>query len=94
MTDLIFTQQGENWVATTTVKKDYTLHLEREDNGGLYMKQKAEGTTEYGACQLPENFKASAGTVIDYDFSHGVYPKDIQIISKTKVLVGKIIETS
>lgn len=93
MTDLSFSKNANgDYEATATVTKDWCLHLERQADGGLYIYQKAQGTNNYGACALPEHFKNRAGKVIDYDFSNGVYPKDIKIISRTNVLIGKIIE--
>lgn len=94
MADLVFSKRGNSYVAQTTVNNDYNLHLERESDGPLYMNQKNGGATNYAACMLPELYNKHAGKAVDIDISHGVYPKDIEIISPVKVTSGKVTEKS
>lgn len=93
MAALEFTKQGENYIAETTVNGDYSLHLERTGDGKFMIYQKSTADGQYVSCTgIPENMVYYAGKVIDYSFSHGVYPKYIRIESGSEVTKGELTE--
>ena len=85
--DLNFKQDSKGlYRATAAVNGDFNVHLEREASGTLIMTQRTAGTK--GASFYNE----VAPAVVDDDFGGNVYPKTIEVISSTPVLVGIITE--
>lgn len=84
MATLNFSKQGDFYVAEATVNNDYNLHIEREQFGVFFMQQKFTGD-DYGTCNLPSVISNGNWKVLDYSFSHGVYPMSIRIKSSSKV---------
>lgn len=93
MAALVFTKQGEKYIAETKVNADYSLHLERTGDGNFMIYQKSTADGQYVSCTgIPTSMVNHAGKVIDYSFSHGVYPKYIRIESGSEVTKGELTE--
>lgn len=87
--DLDFEQKGGEYIATASVTADYALHLERAKGGWLRLEQTSVEDGLYAKCDLPQAFQ-NAPRVIDYTFTHGVYPMYIKIRSESEVKSGTI----
>lgn len=82
-------------MAETTVNADYNLHIERVGGGRFNIYQRGAATGEYVACSgLPTQLVYSAPKVIDWDLSHGVYPKYLRIESETQVTTATLTEAT
>lgn len=93
MATLTFNLKNGIYVAETTVNADYNLHIERVGGGRFNIYQRGAATGEYVSCVgLPTQLVYSAPKVIDWDFSHGVYPKYLRIESETQVTSAEITE--
>lgn len=73
-TSLNFTKQGDMYLAETIVTGDYNLHVERQKAGRFYIYQRGTSTGQYAPVILPY-WVSQSGQIIDYAFSHGVYPE-------------------
>lgn len=93
---LNFQKDGENWVAETTVTGDYNLHIERKDSTGVFLiYQRSASTGEYMVCSGMPGWLKNPGQVIDWAFTHGVYPEggiSIRIVSGSEVTMGVLLE--
>lgn len=95
MATLTFNQQDGKYIAEATVNADYNLHIERVAGGRLNIYQRGAATGEYVDCVgLPTQLVYSAPKVIDWDFSHGVYPKYLRIESDTEVTTATLTEAA
>lgn len=88
MAKLNFSKNGENYEATFTANADYALHIEREEAGKFIIMQRTGSSGEYFPCSLPSHI-GNAGKVLDYTFSHGVYPMNVKIVSETPVKISE-----
>ena len=88
METLTFNKVGNVYQAEFTANADYALHIEREEAGRFFIKQRTGSKGEYADCVLPYNF-GNGGKLMDYTFSHGVYPMNVRIISETPVLIAE-----
>jgi hypothetical protein len=93
MATLNFIQEGEWYVAETTVNNDYSLHVEREKEGFFYMEQKAAGT-QFASCEIPMAVMNGFWTCQDRVFAHGYYPLTVRFKSKTPVTLAELNEIS
>lgn len=82
--NLEFSEENNVYVADAVVNGDYALHIEREGVGIFYMQQKFTGDN-FAACSLPSSISNGNWKVLDYSFSHGIYPMSIRIKSSSKV---------
>ena len=88
MATLTFNKVGEVYQVDFTANADYALHIEREEAGRLFIKQRTGSNGEYADCALPSHI-GNGGKVMDYAFSHGVYPINVRIISETPVTIAE-----
>lgn len=78
--ELQFVKQGSRYIAEFQTTGDFNLHIERNESGFLYVRQR---TTETGKYDSVEEGSFSYGdSIVDKDFSFSVYPKQIQVVSK------------
>lgn len=71
----------KSWECEFEVEKDFNLHIERKDKGGLFLYQRTDG----GKYDLVDDFNhQGAPSVTDYDATALVYPKFIKIISEVE----------
>ena len=94
--ELSFVKSGDVWVAEATVTGDYNLHLERKSGGTFNIYQRGTPEGQYKVCSgMPSWMNYNAGQLIDYGFSHGVYPEGgigIRIESGSEVAMGVLTE--
>lgn len=88
MAALTFNQVGEVYQVDFTANADYALHIERESPGRFFVQQRTGSNGSYANCNLPSHI-ANGGKIMDYSFSHGVYPMNVRIISETKVTIAE-----
>ena len=88
MATLTFNKVGDVYQVDFTANADYALHIEREERGKFFIKQRTGSNGEYADCALPSNI-AHGDKVMDYTFCHGVYPMNVRIISETKVTIAE-----
>lgn len=88
MASLTFNKVGEVYQVDFTANADYALHIEREEAGRFFIKQRTGSSGEYADCVLPYEID-NIGKVMDYTFSHGVYPMNVRIISETPVTIAE-----
>lgn len=88
MATLTFNKVGNVYKTDFTANADYALHIERESAGRFFIKQRTGGNGEYFDCALPANI-GNAGKVLDYTFSHGVYPMNVRLVSETPVTIAE-----
>lgn len=86
METLQFTQDGDGYSVEFTANADYALHVERQEGGFLAIYQRSSDTGEYARCMIPSGLLNAK--VIDYAFSHGVYPMHVKIFSETNVTIA------
>lgn len=93
-TTLNFQKNGNVYVAETTVTGDYNLHVERKGGGSFNIYQRGTQNGLYKVCSgMPGWMNYDAGKVIDWAFSHGVYPEGglaIRIESGSEVTSGTL----
>lgn len=93
-TTLSFTKNGDVWEATAKVTGDYNLHIERKLGGSFNIFQRATESGQWKVCAgMPSWMNYNAGQVIDWAFSHGVYPEGglaIRIESGSEVTSGTL----
>ncbi|MCI7357081.1 MAG: hypothetical protein MSK40_05165 [Parabacteroides sp.] len=88
MASLTFNKVGEIYQVDFTANSDYALHIEREREGRFFIKQRTGSNGEYADCALPPHI-GNGGKVMDYTFSHGVYPMNVRLISETPVTIAE-----
>ena len=88
MASLVFNKVDENYQVDFIANADYALHIERVEVGRFRMLQRTGNNGEYFPCSLPAHI-SHAGKVLDYTFSHGVYPINVRIISETEVTIAE-----
>lgn len=91
MATLTFNKVCEVYQVDFTANADYALHIEREEAGRFFIKQRTGSKGEYADCALPSNI-GNGGKVMDYTFSHGVYPMNVRLISETPVTIAEYQE--
>lgn len=80
--NISFTQQGNAYVATFEATNAFNLHIERSQVGFIRMEQR---TPEAGSYAPVDGFGGfSWDKVLDVDFTGGLFPKSIRIISETQ----------
>ena len=82
---LLFTKEGNKWVAEFEAPSDFNLHIERENVAYINIMQRV---TSNGAYDLAKNF--SSNEIFDYDFGALVYPKYIKVISGSEVVSASV----
>jgi hypothetical protein len=80
--ELSFVKEGGKYSAEFEVTADFNLHIERDDNGFLFVQQRTASSGQYDSIQ-GANFTPS-DLVIDIDFVGAVYPKWIKIVSEAE----------
>ena len=88
--ELQFTQNGNFWVAETTVNADYNLHIERSVPGSFKIYQRGTADGEYVDCRGVPDYSFQRD--IDHDFRHLVYPKHLRIESGSEVTSATLTE--
>lgn len=91
METLNFNKQGDFYQAEFVANNDYSLHIEREQEGMFIIMQRTGSKGEYVQCGLPSNL-ARGWKKLDYSFSHGVYPVNVRIVSETEVKIAERLE--
>lgn len=94
MAKLQFTKNGDKWIAEAKVTHDYHLHLERKGSGGFTIYQRGTSSGQYMDCR-PNPYYGNWGQVIDWGFSHGIYPSgglSVRFESATEVTMAEINE--
>lgn len=91
MATLSFTNNGDKWVAEQQVNADFALHIERKAGGGFWIYQRHGASGGFMPCRLPSEL-VRPGQVIDWTFSHGIYPVTIRIESETEVTTATLTE--
>lgn len=94
MATLEFNKQGGSYIASITVNNDYALHLERAKPGTLSVKQRSTSEGNYGQCAIPEEVQSSYWTTLDWVFSHGYYPMNLQFISSVPITKAELNEVA
>lgn len=90
--ELQFTQNGNQWIAETTVNAPYNLHIERKGTGKFMIYQRGTDSGQYAQCSIGPDMAYNQGQVIDHDFKHEVYPKYIRIESGSEVTTATLTE--
>ena len=80
--ELNFVKEGTKWVAIFDTASDFNLHIERENNGFLFVYQRTSATGKYDSISGADFSRVD--NVIDFDFSGVVYPKSIKIESEVE----------
>lgn len=83
-----FQKDGNRWVAEFQVTADFNLHLERELEGLLIVKQSTIANTKYS--NVVEDNLDFYNSVLDVDFTSIVYPKFIQVISMSEPTLAEV----
>ena len=78
--ELSFVKEGGRYSAEFEATSDFNLHIEREDNGFLFVKQKTVANGQYDSVQGAKF--SPADLIVDLDFVGIVYPKYIKVISE------------
>lgn len=87
--NLTFTKQ-ENWyVCEFEATNDFNIHIERADAGEMYFYQRSTSTGEYDFIKSV-NWSMENDLIIDIDFVAAVYPKSIQIKSRTLPTLAEV----
>lgn len=84
--NLNFSKVNNEWVAEFQATNSFNLHLEREGSGDISIYQKTVGN-KYAHVEfdvLPHQ------KVVDVDFTGGIFPKDIRIVSESQPTMGFI----
>lgn len=88
MAELSFVKEGSKYVCEIQVTSDFNLHIERSENGFLYVQQKTTYDGEYDSIS-GANF-APHDRVVDVDFVASIYPKYIKIVSEVLPTIGVV----
>lgn len=89
-----FTEQEGLYTATVVVNKDYALHIEREGIGTFAIKQRSTSEGNYGECIIPSAVQAGYWKTLDWVFSHGYYPMNVQFISSVPITKAELNEVT
>lgn len=90
---LNFEKSGDVWVSEATVTGDYLLHLERKGSGLFRLRQRAGDGLAWADCVIGPYLSTNTGQVLEWAFSHGVYPDgglQIRIESGSEVTNGTL----
>lgn len=79
---LEFKKQNGLYEVEFEVTGDFNLHLERKNYGRVELYQKTSSETNYTSSP---SYSANSDAIINLDFSMGVYPKFVKIVSYTEV---------
>lgn len=79
---LEFKKQNGLYEVEFEVTGNFNLHLERKNYGRIELYQKTSSETNYTSSP---SYSANGDVVINLDFSMGIYPKFVKIISYTEV---------
>lgn len=79
---LEFKKQNGLYEVEFEVTGNFNLHLERKNYGRIELYQKTSSETNYTSSP---SYSANGDAVINLDFSMGIYPKFVKIISYTEV---------
>lgn len=79
---LEFKKQNGLYEVEFEVTGNFNLHLERKNYGRVELYQKTSSETNYTSSP---SYSANGDAIINLDFSMGVYPKFVKIISYTEV---------
>lgn len=85
---LVFNPDENMFSAEIQVNADYNLHIEMEEVGSFILYQRGSNEGRYKKCYQ----QSSWGEVIDADFCHAVYPKNIKISVTNKPVKATIRE--
>lgn len=85
---LVFNPDENMFSAEVQVNADYNLHIEMEEVGSFVLYQRGSNEGRYKKCYQ----QSSWGEVIDADFCHAVYPKNIKISVTNKPVRATIRE--
>lgn len=69
--------------ATFNASSAFNLHIERDKSAALIIYQRTPTAGRYARLQ-GFDYSQSQGEVIDLDFTGGLFPKSIRIISETQ----------
>lgn len=87
--ELSFKKVNEQYESEISVKSDFNIHLEREKETSIMLLQKTSGTSF-----IPFQIFKNENKDFECDFVGYVYPKQIKIISYSKVNKGYVTENS
>lgn len=93
MSTLTFKQEGDKYVAEFQVNADYALHIERKAVGGFWISQRHNISGLFMSCILPIQLQRP-NQVIDWTFSHGIYPVTVRFESDTEVTTATLTEAA
>lgn len=79
---LEFKKQNGLYEVEFEVTGNFNLHLERKNYGRVELYQKTSSETNYTSSP---SYSANGDAIINLDFSMGIYPKFVKIISYTEV---------
>lgn len=79
---LEFKKQNGLYEVEFEVTGDFNLHLERKNYGRVELYQKTSSETKYTS---NPSYSDNCDAIINLDFSMGIYPKFVKIISYTEV---------
>ena len=79
---LEFKKQNGLYEVEFEVTGNFNLHLERKNYGRIELYQKTSSETNYTSSP---SYSTNGDAVINLDFSMGIYPKFVKIISYTEV---------
>lgn len=94
MATLEFTNQNGLYIAAATVNNDYALHIERANPGQIQIRQRSTTDGNYALCNIPEEVKSSYWTTLDWVFSHGYYPMQLQFVSSVPISKAELNEVT
>ena len=69
--------------ATFNATSAFNLHIERASSAALVIYQRTPSAGKYARLQ-GFDYSQSQGEVIDLDFTGGIFPKDIKVVSASK----------
>lgn len=93
MAELNFTQVGEKYKAEFKIYGATNLHLERESQGVISIKQRGCETGQYANTNRVPHVSA-VELVIDTDITADVYPKWILVESLSPVTIAEVTSES
>ncbi len=80
MVNLTFQKIEDHWESEFVAQADFNLHIEKEQDGYLYLQQKHGLEDKYASCRGADF--ARCDKVIDNDFIGTVYPKMMKLVSE------------
>lgn len=82
---LEFKKQGGLYEVEFEVTGNFNLHLERKNYGRIEIYQKTSSETNYASSP---SYSANGDAIINFDFTMGIYPKYVKILSYSEPLKG------